>query len=61
MKPRGPKTAVATCSTAASSEMPVGRFWKVTRLSLLLALIGAQQAHAALFDDEEARRLIKDL
>ena len=41
--------------------MPVGRFWKVTRLSLLLALIGAQQAHAALFDDEEARRLIKDL
>ena len=41
--------------------MPAGRFWKVTRLSLLLALIGAQQAHAALFDDEEARRLIKDL
>ena len=41
--------------------MPTGRFWKATRLSLLLALIGAQQAHAALFDDEEARRLIKDL
>jgi len=41
--------------------MPAGRFWKVTRLSLLLALIGAQQANAALFDDEEARRLIKDL
>ena len=41
--------------------MPAGRFWKVTRLSLLLALIGTQQVHAALFDDEEARRLIKDL
>lgn len=41
--------------------MPAGRFWKVTRLSLLLVALGAQQAHAALFDDDEARRLIKDL
>ena len=40
--------------------MPAGRFWKVTRLSLLLALMGSQQAHA-LFDDEEARRQIQDL
>ena len=41
--------------------MPTGRFWKATRLSLLLALMGAQQAQAALFDDEEARRQIQDL
>ena len=41
--------------------MPTGRFWKATRLALLLALMGAQQAQAALFDDEEARRQIQDL
>lgn len=41
--------------------MPAGRFWKATRLSLLLALLGAQQAQAALFDDDEARRQIQDL
>lgn len=41
--------------------MPAGRFWKATRLALLLALLGGQQAHAALFDDQEARRQIKDL
>ena len=41
--------------------MPTGRFWKATRLSLLLALMGVQQAQAALFDDEEARRQIQDL
>lgn len=41
--------------------MPSGRFWKATRLSLLLALLGVQQAHAALFDDNEARRQIQDL
>ena len=41
--------------------MPTGRFWKATRLSLLLALMGAQQVQAALFDDEEARRQIQDL
>ena len=41
--------------------MPAGRFWKATRLSLLLALLGVQQAHAALFDDNEARRQIQDL
>ncbi len=35
--------------------------WKVTRLALLLALLGAHQAHAALFDDDEARKQIKDL
>ena len=35
--------------------------WKVARLVLLLALFGAQQAQAALFDDEEARRQVKDL
>ena len=29
--------------------------------ALLIALFGAQQAHAALFDDEEARRQISDL
>ena len=36
-------------------------FSKVTRLALLIALLGAHQAHAALFDDEEARRQVKDL
>ena len=41
--------------------MPTGRFWKATRLSLLLALMGAQQVQAALFDDEDARRQIQDL
>ncbi len=35
--------------------------WKVTRLALLFALLGAHQAQAALFDDDEARRQIKDL
>ncbi len=38
--------------------------WRVARvvhLALLLALCGAQQAQAALFDDDEARRQIKDL
>jgi tol-pal system protein YbgF len=35
--------------------------WKVTRLALLLALLGAHQAQAALFDDDEARRQIRDL
>jgi tol-pal system protein YbgF len=33
----------------------------VARLALLLALLGAHQAQAALFDDEEARKQIKDL
>ncbi|MFT3848047.1 MAG: tol-pal system protein YbgF [Propionivibrio sp.] len=41
--------------------MPAGRFWKATRLCLLLALLGAHQAQAALFDDDEARRQIQDL
>ena len=41
--------------------MPAGRFWKATRLSLLLALMGVQQVQAALFDDDEARRQIQDL
>lgn len=35
--------------------------WKVARLAMLLALFGAQQAQGALFDDEEARRQIRDL
>jgi tol-pal system protein YbgF len=34
---------------------------KLPRLALLLALLGAHQAQAALFDDEEARKQIKDL
>jgi len=42
--------------------MPARRAcWKVTRLALLLALFGAHQAQAALFDDDEARKQIKDL
>jgi tol-pal system protein YbgF len=39
----------------------LGVCWKVTRLALLFALLGVHQAQAALFDDEEARRQIKDL
>lgn len=42
-----------------ASRLQTGR--KARRLVLLLALIGAQQTHAALFDDDEARRQIKDL
>lgn len=44
--------------------MPTRRLRFASRLStivLLLAVIGAPQARAALFDDEEARRLVKDL
>ena len=33
----------------------------LTTLTLLLAVIGAPQARAALFDDDEARRQVKDL
>ena len=44
--------------------MPSGRLRfspKAAHLALLLALFGAQQSQAALFDDDEARRQIKDL
>jgi tol-pal system protein YbgF len=42
--------------------MPARRVgWKVTRWALLFAVFGAHQAQAALFDDDEARRQIKDL
>ena len=42
--------------------MPARRgCWSVTRLALFLALLGAHQAQAALFDDDEARKQIKDL
>lgn len=33
----------------------------LSTIALLLAVFGAQQSHAAMFDDEEARRQIKDL
>ena len=33
----------------------------ITTLALLLAMFGARQAHAGLFDDEEARRQVNDL
>ena len=33
----------------------------VSAIALLLAVFGAQQAHAGLFDDEEARRQVNDL
>jgi tol-pal system protein YbgF len=33
----------------------------ISAIFLLLAVFGAQQAHAGLFDDDEARRLIDDL
>ena len=44
--------------------MPVRRFAGYARalqLTLLLAACGAQQAHAGIFDDDEARRQINDL
>ena len=44
--------------------MPTGRQRfspKAATFALLLAVFGAQQAHAALFDDDEARRQVKDL
>lgn len=44
--------------------MPARRLRFASRLSaitLLLAVIGVQQAHAGMFDDEEARRQVKDL
>ena len=44
--------------------MPTGRQRfspKAATFALLLAAFGAQQAHAALFDDDEARRQVKDL
>ena len=31
------------------------------RIALLISVLGAAQAHAGMFDDEEARRQIKDL
>ncbi|WP_291989401.1 tol-pal system protein YbgF [Candidatus Accumulibacter sp. ACC007] len=34
---------------------------RVVSVALLLAALGAQQAHAGLFDDEEARRQVTDL
>lgn len=33
----------------------------ISTIALLLAVFGAQQAHAGLFDDEEARRQVNDL
>jgi tol-pal system protein YbgF len=33
----------------------------LSTIALLLAVLGVQQTHAAMFDDEEARRQIKDL
>ena len=54
------KTVVATCFTAASSNMPARRP-RFSAIALLLVTLGAQQAQAGLFDDEEARRQINDL
>jgi len=64
MKPHGLKTAAATCSIAASSKMQSRRRRFLPALSMLatlLALMGAQQAQAGVFDDDEARRQVKDL
>jgi septal ring factor EnvC (AmiA/AmiB activator) len=58
---------VPTCSITVSSRMPgpcSGRLPARTRvisIALLLAALGAQQAHAGLFDDDEARRQVSDL
>jgi cell division protein FtsB len=65
--PLGRRTAVPTCSITVSSRMPgpcSGRLPTRTRvisIALLLAALGAQQAHAGLFDDDEARRQVSDL
>jgi hypothetical protein len=63
----GPRTGVATCSIPASSSMsrrPIGAVvddrltcW---RLPCCADFRAVRQAHAGLFDDDEARRQIKD-
>ena len=72
MKQPGLKTVAATCFTAVSSRMPerrtslasgfsAGLATGLTALALLLSAFGGQTAQAGVFDDEEARRQIKDL
>lgn len=68
MKRHGQKTAAATCSTAVNSEMPMrscdsrvisARF--VLTALFAAAVMAGQPARAGLFDDDEARRQVKDL
>ena len=64
MTPLGPKIVAVTCFTAANSEMRTRRreaFSCLSTLVMLFALLGGRQAQAGMFDDEEARRQIKDL
>ncbi|WP_313953437.1 tol-pal system protein YbgF [Accumulibacter sp.] len=46
-------------SETLTDRLPATR--RVLSIALLLAGLGAQQAHAGLFDDEEARRKVDDL
>ncbi|WP_301102226.1 tol-pal system protein YbgF [Propionivibrio sp.] len=42
--------------------MPARRFAsRLSTITLLLAVVGAQQVHAGMFDDDEARRQVKEL
>ena len=64
MTPLGPKIVAVTCFTAANSEMRTRRreaFSCLSTLVMLFALLGGRQAQAGMFDDEEARRQVKDL
>lgn len=44
-----------------SAGRPAGWTTRLSTLALLLCVVGAPSARAALFDDEEARRQVKDL
>ena len=46
---------------ARRSPIATGLSTSLSTLALLLAVIGAPQARAAIFDDDEARRQVKDL
>ena len=46
-------------SATVIDRLPAGR--QLLSIALLLASLGVQQAHAGLFDDEEARRQVSDL
>lgn len=67
MRRHGRKTAVATCFTVANSEMP--KRSRDSRLIpdavwaafLVVSFTLVQPARAGLFDDDEARRQVKDL
>lgn len=68
MKRRGRKIAAVTCSTAANSDMPMrlrdscAMSARVVLPALLsVAVMAGQPARAGLFDDDEARRQVKDL